>query len=90
MTELEDFYGYTRDPEKKAKYRDELVGLLEEKIRLSYNKAQRLQMMYRLAEIELKEEDYDRAAELLEEIATQGNTLGVAGQAQQLLGRLSR
>ena len=90
MTELEDFYGYTRDPEKKAKYRDELVELLEEKIRLSYNKAQRLQMMYRLAEIELKEEEYDRAAELLEEIASQGNTLGVAGQAQQLLGRLYR
>ena len=49
---------------------------------MSHNKAQRLQMMFRLAQIEFKEEEYDRAARLLEEIAREGNTLGVAGQAQ--------
>ena len=90
MTELEDFYDYTREPEKKQKYREELTALLEEKVRMSHNKAQRLQMMFRLAQIEFKEEEYDRAARLLEEIAREGNTLGVAGQAQQMLSRLYR
>lgn len=90
MTELEDFYDYTREPEKKQKYREELTALLEEKIRMSHNKAQRLQMKFRLAQIEFKEEEYDRAARLLEEIAREGNTLGVAGQAQQMLSRLYR
>lgn len=90
LTELEDLYDYTRDPEEKQRTRRELMALLEEKIRFSGNKSQKLQMMFRLAQIELKEEEYDRAAERLMEIAGEGNTLGVAGQAQRLLARLSR
>ena len=90
LTELEDLYDYTRDPQEKERYRHELMALLDEKMRFSGNKSQRLQMMFRMAQIELKEEEYDRAAERLMEIAGEGNTLGVAGQAQQLLARLSR
>lgn len=90
LTDLEDRYSYVKDPAEKAKYRQELTDLLEEKLLLSGNKAQRLQMMFRLAQIELKEEEYDLAAARLEEIAREGNTLGVAARSRQILAQILR
>lgn len=83
MTELEDFYDYTREPEKKQKYHEELTACWRERSHEPVRPATCSDV--HLAQIEFKEEKstFPCQPDFGGEIARRGTALGVARQANR-------